>query len=243
MIADRFIHGPGTGEAEWLACSALGAVPTIAAGALAPPGHRLVVCAPHPDDEILPCGGLLALLQHREILIIAITDGEASHPDEAARLRECRPSESTAALRTLHLDPTVHRCRFPDGGVDDAELDLTEALLDLIHPTDVILTPWHLDGHPDHEATTRAARIAARAAGAAPPIEMPIWGWHWVDPTLIALPWDRAVKVGIDDSTRAAKRQAIQAFTSQLVGENGTAPILPPHVLARFDRPWELFFR
>jgi hypothetical protein len=72
---------------------------------------------------------------------------------------------------------------------------------------------------------------------------MPIWGWHWVDPTLIALPWDRAVKVGIDDSTRAAKRQAIQAFTSQLVGENGTAPILPPHVLARFDRPWELFFR
>ena len=46
-----------------------------------PDTARLVVLAPHPDDEVLACGALLALhtAPGGASLIVAITDGEASH--------------------------------------------------------------------------------------------------------------------------------------------------------------------
>ncbi len=240
MTTDRTIRGPGTPEAEWLESEFIANLPSVTPRALVPPAGRLVVCAPHPDDEILPCGGLLAALADRDILVIAITDGEASDPARAANLRRIRPLETQAALGRLGVDPTVERCRFPDGGLASIEGDLTAAIRRIIRPSDAVFTPWILDGHPDHEATTRAVHQATASEGCASPIEMPIWGWHWAAPSEPRLPWDRAVKVSVDGPFRAAKRLAVREFSSQLCG---SPPILPPPVLARFDRPWEIFFR
>ena len=226
-----------------MACPHLGALRSVEPTALVPRSHRVVVCAPHPDDEILPCGGLLTMLRDREILVVAITDGEASHPRQTESLRALRPRETAAALGQLGIHRDVHRLRFADGGLAAAEGQLTRELAALLQPKDVILTPWQFDGHPDHEATARAAITAARQAGAAAPVEVPIWGWHWVEPDGLAMPWDRAVKVWLDDDARAAKWRAIHAFTSQITPLDGTAPILPAHVLRRFDRPWEVYFR
>ena len=43
----------------------------------------ILVIAPHPDDESLACGGLIALLkaQKQEVYILYMTNGEASHPN------------------------------------------------------------------------------------------------------------------------------------------------------------------
>ena len=68
----------GTPESEWQASRRLRQLPPLA---LPRPG-RVVVVSPHPDDEIFGAGGLIAQMQSSGIPveIIAVSDGEASHP-------------------------------------------------------------------------------------------------------------------------------------------------------------------
>ena len=110
-------------------------MPAIRLDTLAPPGARVVVVAPHPDDEILTCGGLLDLVAARgdAPLIVAVTDGEASHPGSPAwppeRLRHERARETLAALACLGIDAAcVQRLAIPDGGVTAAAHDLERML-------------------------------------------------------------------------------------------------------------------
>ena len=44
---------------------------------------RVMIVAPHPDDESLGCGGLIAQLkaQKAEVWVLFLTNGEASHPN------------------------------------------------------------------------------------------------------------------------------------------------------------------
>ncbi|RMO56495.1 LmbE-like protein [Pseudomonas syringae pv. aptata] len=74
--------------------------------------------------------------------------------------------------------------------------------------------------------------------------EVPVWAWHWADPEDQRLPWDRARKLLLDPVTLAHKRNAAQAFTSQLQGDPaiGLSPVLPDAVLERLLQPFEVVF-
>ena len=50
---DRLIAGQGTTAAQWRAWTGWPGLRVATADELVPPGHRLVVVAPHPDDEVL----------------------------------------------------------------------------------------------------------------------------------------------------------------------------------------------
>lgn len=246
----RRIEGAGTAAAAWRADAALAAVPAFALERLVPQGARTIVVAPHPDDEILACGGLLHLLAARgdTPLLVAVTDGEASHPGSAdwppARLRTVRPCESLAALARLGLAvPSVTRLGIPDGGVAAAEARLRERLAALLQSGDVVLTTWRHDGHPDHEATARACAQAAALRGARL-LEAPVWGWHWTAPGDGAMPLARAARLALAPQVVARKRSALLCFASQLAPDaaTGAAPILPAHALERLLHPFELYF-
>ena len=59
-LKERVIQGQGTPEAvwrPWLRAQPFAPMPKTA---LLGEARRLVVVAPHPDDEVLACGGLLA---------------------------------------------------------------------------------------------------------------------------------------------------------------------------------------
>lgn len=73
---DQLIQGAGTSLAQWQASRALHAVPSLPRELILPMGRRLVVVAPHPDDEVLMCGGLLASLASDSpcLLLISVTD-------------------------------------------------------------------------------------------------------------------------------------------------------------------------
>ncbi|NWA05768.1 PIG-L family deacetylase [Pseudomonas gingeri] len=247
------IQAPGTSLQQWQGSRRLHSVPTITREALLEPGRRLVIVAPHPDDEVLMCGGLLASLASSpaDLLLISVTDGEGSHPHStlwpAARLRAVRPRESTEALARLGIDcrhlPWL-RLGLADAQVAASETSLVRQLRDILRPGDQLLTTWRHDAHCDHEAVGRACAAAAQDCHAAL-LEVPVWAWHWASPEDPRLPWTRARKLPLAPHAIAAKRRAIEAHASQLAADpsTGATAILPPAVLERLLQPFELFFR
>jgi LmbE family N-acetylglucosaminyl deacetylase len=250
LISATSIRGLGTPLAAWKNSRHLASLPLITAQQLVPAAARAVIVAPHPDDEVLGCGGLLQQLSRlgRPLQLISVTPGDASHPGSqrwsGQRLSIIRPQESATALRRLGL--SLGSLKWIHGGFDDSKVAQQEDrlrafLVRYLHPQDVVFTTWRQDGHPDHEAVGRAAAAAAEQTGAVLH-EVPIGAWHWAAPDDPQIPWARARKIPLDLWTQACKRHAVQAFVSQLEGDAaaGLPPILPPHVLERLLQPFEL---
>jgi len=245
----RRIEGRGTPDGDWQAWPGLADLPDITAGELVAAHRRAVIVAPHPDDEVLACGGLLQLLhaQGTRCVLLAVTDGDASHPDSTrhtpADLTRLRPMETAAALHTLGVAPQVLRARIRDGQVSANLEQLHNLLLQLLRPDDVVFTTWRQDGHPDHEACGLAASLAVRSCRATL-VEMPVWSWHWSEPGDQRLPWQRARRLALSPDVLQRKQQAITSFQTQLHDDpsTGRQAILPPYVLERLLHPYEIYF-
>ena len=78
-------------EREWI--NSLGAL-----ASWQPPAASLLVIAPHPDDETLAVGGLIAAQRAKglEVVVVAVTDGENAYPDSPGLgdLRSCEQRET-----------------------------------------------------------------------------------------------------------------------------------------------------
>ena len=241
----------GTPERCWTA--ALDVLPTWPRRRLPSGGWALVV-APHPDDEVLACGGLMMALSRRGVglVVVAVTDGEASHPGSAAirpdRLAARRRQEAVLADARLGVTPRRPWLRLPDGGVPDREAWLSATLGELLSgpaAPRLCIAPFPGDGHPDHEACGRAAAVAATRRGA-PLVTYPVWAWHWARPGDRRLPLAGARALRLDRAQRTAKAAAIAAHRSQLrpLGpDRADGPVLTEGVLAHFARPFEVFLR
>jgi LmbE family N-acetylglucosaminyl deacetylase len=247
---DREIAGEGTGEACWQAWPGLSALPLTDIDALVPPGSRAVMLAPHPDDELLAWGGLIRLLAlaGRDVLVVAVTDGDASHPGSAlwspAQLALLRAQESLDALAQLEAgEVPLRRLGLGDGRVTRQAGLLASLCDELVREGDVLFATWRLDGHPDHEAVGAVAADVARRRGLAF-VETPVWMWHWAQTGDARVPWDRTVRLPLDAATHARKLAATGAFASQLEGDptTGAGPIVPATALARVTREHEFFF-
>lgn len=113
-------------------------------------GERLLVLAPHPDDEVIGCGGLIAqhLREHRAVRIVIATDG-AVGGDAATREAEARRGIATLG------EAEVVFLGFRDRTLgNDAAARIREQLLDF--RPDLVLVPSPIEIHPDHIALSRA---------------------------------------------------------------------------------------
>jgi LmbE family N-acetylglucosaminyl deacetylase len=216
---------------------------------LVPAGSRLVVVAPHPDDETVSAGGLIhdVIRLDREVLIVGVTPGDASHPGSSlwprGELIAQRRAERLAALKELG-QPTanVREMGIADGHVAAAADELTDLLTSLLGIRDVVVSPWRFDGHPDHESAAECAQQACRASGASS-LQAPIWGWHWAEPDSDLIPSTAPKLLPLGERASAAKRHAIKCFTSQLTPDpsTGADPILAGWAIARLSRDTEVF--
>jgi LmbE family N-acetylglucosaminyl deacetylase len=245
----RIDAGNGTPERQWRHWLRARALPHVAPETLLPPGVRAVVVAPHPDDEVLAVGGLLAhaAALGRPALLVAVTDGEASHPGSTrwppGHLAARRRAETRRALARLGSRAAVLRAGLADGRVAEQAHVLHALLLRTLQPSDRVFTTWSLDGHPDHEATGRTTRAAAEQVGARV-FEVPVWGWHWAQCGDPRMPWAQARLVALSPQAVVRKGAALQAFASQWERDASClhTPILRPAMRARARRPFELVF-
>jgi LmbE family N-acetylglucosaminyl deacetylase len=143
---------------------------------------RVMVIAPHPDDESVATGGVLqvAVSAGAEVRVVYVTDGEnnpwAQRATELrwrisqhhrARWGTRRRREALAALNCLGVPPSGARfLGFPDQRVTEALLGGTNAAVERLaaelagwRPT-VLFMPSLEDRHPDHSATAVMTRLA-----------------------------------------------------------------------------------
>jgi LmbE family N-acetylglucosaminyl deacetylase len=163
---------PAVPDSAWPVLTTLRSLAADGPVVALPTFERVLALAAHPDDEVVGCGGLLALLADRgaDVRVCFATDGEATKgsplaPAEVGRLRR---AEAEAASRVLGLR-APRFLGLPDGRLAEQAEELragVAAVVGELRP-DVVLSPWELDGHPDH-----------RAVHAAVPGGVAVWGYE-----------------------------------------------------------------
>jgi LmbE family N-acetylglucosaminyl deacetylase len=231
------IDAPGSSEALWNDW-----IPSLRSEVLdVTAWTSAVILAAHPDDEVLGAGGIVCLLAAAgaRLRLIAVSDGEASHPGcrDAGALARRRARERAAALRELGAaDAEVVRLGLPDTGLAGREDEIASAVRDLAGGFAACLAPWEDDVHADHEVVGRAARQAG-----SPCYHYPVWMWHWARPADPRVPWHRAVRVPLPPAVADRKAAAIGCFGSQLEPrEDGAGPVLSAAFVSHFTRDYEL---
>jgi LmbE family N-acetylglucosaminyl deacetylase len=198
-----------------------------------------VIVAPHPDDETLAAGGLIATQRARQIpvTLLAVTDGEAAYPG-APDLGKTRRGEQVCAAAALGITKgTLIRLGLRDSAVAESESALADQIEACINAETLLVAPWPRDPHPDHEACGRAAASAASRTGATL-ISYFFWTWHRFRPECLrGLPL-RRLTLSANASSRRAN--ALACHSSQLHRKGGS-PILPEIYLAPARRPFETF--
>lgn len=244
--------------------TALARLPSADLDEILAPGPALVL-APHPDDESLGCGGLIAecAARGREVHVAILTDGGMSHPGSAAwpprRLAMQRGAEVREATMSLGLPAArLHLLGEPDGDAPHDGPRFAAALArveDLIRSSEVttILASWVADPHGDHGSAHKLAAAAAQTLGIRH-LAYPVWSWMLGDDDEIAEaciprgPGPGAIRGARLDigAHLSAKRRAIAAHRSQggeLIHDDPRGFVLPAAFLAMFDRPWEVYLR
>lgn len=199
-----------------------------------------MVVVPHPDDESLSTGGLIAHQRRAgvEVVIVAVSDGEAAYPGRPTPgLADRRRREHREALAALGVAPTaVMRCGLPDGEVAAHHDALLAVLQQVVEKGDLLVAPWLGDHHTDHIACARAA-MALDTPGTALLGSM-FWALHHSSPT--SAPSTGFLRLDLDAGLRAAKGAGLAAHRSQLPGD-GPHSVLNPALLRPVLRPFELF--
>jgi LmbE family N-acetylglucosaminyl deacetylase len=215
---------------------------------------RILIIAPHPDDESLGCGGLIAqACRHANPPVVAIlTDGSKSHPNSLryppARLRDLREDEAMTAIAQLGL-PADHLAflRHPDGAAPTTGEAFTQAVAQMAEliahwGCRTVLVSWRHDPHCDHEAASMIAEAACRQTGARL-FAYPVWGWTLPPDSVIDTAPITGFRLEVSNHL-AAKRAAIAAHRSQYAGLITDDPEgfqMPPDFIARFLGPTETY--
>jgi LmbE family N-acetylglucosaminyl deacetylase len=217
-------------------------------------GQRALILAPHPDDESLGCGGLIAAACAVGLppVVVLLTDGAASHPGSKlyppARLAALRRDEVRQAARILGLpDDNLYCLGYPDGALLSQGSGLEAAVAGIAEIAaarglGVVVGPWAGDPHCDHEAGAAIAAAVAGARGMAL-LSYPVWGWLAPARRLVDEPRQGGWRLDVS-AYLPVKRRAIAAHESQygaLITDSPHGFQLPAELLAIFERDFEVF--
>ena len=190
-------------------------------------GRPFLVLSPHPDDESLGVGGLIAAAcaAGQKVVVAILTDGSASHPCSQKyprdRLIALRKSEAIRATQWLGLPPeALWHVGLPDGRAP-LEGPLFEKVVDALSAVVVqmgaasVISTWDRDPHGDHQAAAAMAQELRERNLHLKIWSYLIWGWH-IDPLhLIEVPPLKGRRIDITPWL-ASKQAAIFSHVSQM---------------------------
>ena len=128
---------------------------------------KVLIMAPHPDDEILGCGGIMAKFQKKEIpvFVVIVTNGHIGAPElfkkegtEKVRTEAMEAHKFLGVNKTYFLD-------FPAPRLDTIpsyKLSLEFEKIIREHQITDLYIPHRGDIHKDHRITYEAALVSSR---------------------------------------------------------------------------------
>jgi LmbE family N-acetylglucosaminyl deacetylase len=135
-----------------------------------PGDGRILVCAPHMDDEIIGCGGAMHLhvRQGAQVTVVFMTDGafvsdmaQGTNGHERAVTRKeeaCRALEIIGVSHTIFLDAEETGLRSTT-----AIQEQLRHVLESCRP-DLVYLPFFLEEHPEHQITNQILLEATEGA-------------------------------------------------------------------------------
>jgi len=126
-----------------------------------------LVIAPHPDDEVIGCGGAIRQRVERgePVSVVFLTSGELGLKQlTRQRAWHTREAEARKAAKILGLEQ-LHFLRQPDWMLGDHAAAAAKALRPVLEATrpGVIYLPHPNDNHPDHQATWPILKTALKS--------------------------------------------------------------------------------
>jgi LmbE family N-acetylglucosaminyl deacetylase/GT2 family glycosyltransferase len=127
-------------------------------------GKSVLVIAPHMDDEVIGCGGLLSRYSRAGavVTVLYLTDGAMRNlpPEEYLGLCRDRRAESEQAADILGVERCIY-LSIPERNLAAAANDPgpIRRVLNECQP-DIIVVPSELEHHPDHRAACEWLRLA-----------------------------------------------------------------------------------
>lgn len=177
--------------------------------------RRLLVIAPHPDDETIAAWALMRHVRRGggQVDVIVVSDGGASHPNSAIwpvpRLIRERRRETRRALRTLGLAPgRIRFLNLPDGALAGHERRLRDRLGRAVARASpqLLVAPLADDAHHDHRSVAAAlARLPRRG-------ERRLGYRVWPEGAGRHL---HGMVVGLDGAAMRLKRQVVRSYRTQ----------------------------
>jgi LmbE family N-acetylglucosaminyl deacetylase len=218
-----------------------------------------LIIAPHPDDEVLGCGGMIADLTAlgKRTDVLFITEGAASHngccsvvESEVGKQRRYLAFQANAILGIPKENLTFldgKDGKLPRKGQADFNAmaqNIARIIKDKV--PDAIFCPHPLEGWSDHIA---ASELAGVAIALLPREKRPrlyyycVWFWYSLPLTkALRIDWRKARLLNIQGQY-SVKEKAINAYISALAPcGNPWVGKLPKEFLRAFDWQKELFF-
>jgi LmbE family N-acetylglucosaminyl deacetylase len=145
-----------------------------------------LVFAPHPDDEVLGCGGTIALKADAgaQVEVVVMTDGRTSHSElvDTGSLIAMRQQEARLAAVPLGLSADNYAfLDFEDHCLREFAAPALDRVLQILRRSEPrqVFVPSRRDGLSDHVATYEIVHAALRAHGGRVSLfEYPVWLWH-----------------------------------------------------------------
>lgn len=212
---------------------------------------KMLIVAPHPDDEIIACGGIIqnAIRNAIGVSIVVITDGTACYGHEtlSPKLRKSeigriRQSESLQAGKYLGLGPNSYSwAQLPDGQLESEDWLSTvsrrvTSVIERVRPQ-VVFIPSGVDRHSDHRVVSRACKASLKSMPQpARAFEYVVWK------TEKSTEVDGGFVYVLSRGERAAKRDALMMFRSQIMPPyDGAKPVLSEPSISQWIACDEVF--
>jgi LmbE family N-acetylglucosaminyl deacetylase len=128
---------------------------------------KILIIAPHADDEVLGVGGTIARLssENNNVIVAVMTGhGDQPHPIWKKEVWDIVRSEAKIAHNVLGVHETLFR-EIPAALVSDQPIYKINMIIDdLIQDTkpDILFVPFLYDLHRDHREIVYAASVAWR---------------------------------------------------------------------------------
>lgn len=180
-----------------------------------------VIIAPHPDDEVFGCCGLMQqmIAGGKGVELVIMTGGGKSHSgccdiDEEILISKRRQLTRNAALIYGLREEQVHFLNYPDGAVmfSHAQTEVLKRLLSAKNNRNIAVFYPHLmgEGWSDHYHTSKIAqKLCASICPDAMRYEYCVWFWFY---NSWKIDWKQAFTLKLSKQEHDKKMKSIDAY-------------------------------